>query len=223
MYTVLSYLGIRSTIIDFHQPGPERLHKEMMDWIQSYFTPVQSSTKKTVYITSKPPLYLQHQGHSRTVIGIELLESGKRNLIMFDPGRRILRSHSSSTSRNMPPQNYKESDDEEESEEEVVKEEEEEEEEEEIDILNHQDPVKKPSLRKRFMSKITPGPLPTSVLRPYRVDDKTIAKNKQYQILVLGHVEYQKDGKMHWDSKKTLLLNEQERELMKNVTSLTVL
>ncbi|GJJ75532.1 zinc finger-containing ubiquitin peptidase 1 [Entomortierella parvispora] len=42
--------------------------------------------------TKKPPLYMQHQGHSRTIVGIEVLDSGELNLLVFDPGRWIHRS-----------------------------------------------------------------------------------------------------------------------------------
>ncbi|RCH87857.1 hypothetical protein CU098_000213, partial [Rhizopus stolonifer] len=171
VYTLFAYLGIRSTIIDFHQPGPNHLHHQLMDWIQSYFSTNIKQTNKTVYITDHPPLYLQHQGHSRTVVGIELLKSGKRNLIMFDPGRRMLRSY------------------------------------------RH---------RKRFLSRFKNNRLPSNLLKPFRVDDKSIGKHKQYQILVLGQVNYQ-DGKMAWDPTRGFLLSEQERESMKNVTSLTVM
>ncbi|KAI9364239.1 peptidase family C78-domain-containing protein [Pilaira anomala] len=162
VYTLFTYLGIRSTIIDFHQPGPENLHENMFDWIEYYFTSNNNTTTTTghVYITNKPPLYLQHQGHSRTVIGIELLKSGKRNLIMFDPGRRMLRLSS----------------------------------------------------RIKYNSSLS---------RPFRVDDKTIAKNKQYSLLVLGQVTNDENGKMIWDSDKSYLLNEDERERMKNIISLT--
>lgn len=191
----------------------------MLDWIESYFTPKHRDKNKTVFITNKPPLYLQHQGHSRTVVGIELLKSGKRNLIMFDPGRRILRSYrsSSSTSSNSTEKEvyYTTIDDDSTtttgSEEEQVQDEEEEvDSDEEIDILET-NVVKKPTLKHRLIAKIKHKPLPASLLRPFRVDDKTIAKHKQYQILVLGHVEYQKDGKMHWDSKKSYLLTKNNK------------
>ncbi|OBZ86262.1 Zinc finger with UFM1-specific peptidase domain protein, partial [Choanephora cucurbitarum] len=173
-----------STIIDFHQPGPSRLHHELMDWIQSYFSADIRSGHQTVYITDRPPLYLQHQGHSRTVIGIELLKSGKRNLIMFDPGRRILRSYRHS------------------------KKEEEEVSQDETSFI-----------RKRFLCT---SPLPSALLKPFRVDDKSISKHRQYQILVLGKVNYQ-DGKMKWDPSQGFLLDKQEREAMKNVTSFAVI
>ncbi|KAI7882091.1 peptidase family C78-domain-containing protein [Mucor mucedo] len=181
VYTLFTYLGIRSTIIDFHQPGPQKLHNDMLDWIQSYFTPAQTTEQTNVYITDRPPLYLQHQGHSRTVVGIEVLKSGKRNLILFDPGRRMLRSYRK------------------------VQEEDED------------------TVTSRFLAKIKhKSTLPSSMLRPFRVDAKTIAKHKQYSILVLGQVDY-RNGNMIWDDQKSYLLNEDEREIMKNVTSLSVL
>ncbi|KAI8336893.1 peptidase family C78-domain-containing protein [Blakeslea trispora] len=204
VYTLLAYLGIRSTIIDFHQPGPNRLHHALMNWIESYFSTDVRSSNKTVYITDRPPLYLQHQGHSRTVIGIEILKSGKRNLIMFDPGRRILRSYRPTKQQQPPP----------------PPEEEEEEEEEEIDILTDDDhPIKR-----RFLSRMKPthNPLPSALLKPFRVDDKTISKHRQYQILVLGKVNNQ-EGKIKWDPTQGFLLNKQEREAMKNVTSFAIL
>jgi hypothetical protein len=43
------------------------------------------------------------------------------------------------------------------------------------------------------------------------VDDKEIAKHQQYQILVLGHVE-----------NKGYFASEQEREAMKNITSVSI-
>jgi hypothetical protein len=92
VHSLLAYLGVRSSIIDFHQPddSKKKLHTKMMDWIESYFTcdVTKVETQKNVYITDKPPLYLQHQGHSRTVVGVETLPAGKKNLIMFDPGQR---------------------------------------------------------------------------------------------------------------------------------------
>lgn len=36
--------------------------------------------------THKQPLYLQHQGHSRTVIGVDVGKGGEW-LLLFDPGR----------------------------------------------------------------------------------------------------------------------------------------
>ncbi|KAI8980382.1 peptidase family C78-domain-containing protein [Pilobolus umbonatus] len=190
VYTLLTYLGIRSTIIDFHQPGPHRLHEELMNWIEYYFTTnIDNKQGKNTFITNRPPLYLQHQGHSRTVVGIEILKSGKRNLILFDPSRRMLRSYKSRPNYN-----------------------EEEDEEDELDIEGF-----------RVLSPLKNKSLPANALRSFRVDDKTIAKHKQYQVLVLGEVVYQQEGKLCWNSSKGYLLNEEEREVMKNITTLTVI
>ena len=107
---MLVYLGVRCTILDFDLPKDTSktvLTDRLLDCIQSYFEDavvqipnnkadsafdrmMESSVRKRnfVYTTNKPPLYLQHAGHSRTVIGVELLDNGKRNLIVFDPGRK---------------------------------------------------------------------------------------------------------------------------------------
>lgn len=38
-------------------------------------------------ISDRPPLYFQHSGHSRTIVGIEHLKSGKINFLLFDPSK----------------------------------------------------------------------------------------------------------------------------------------
>jgi hypothetical protein len=76
-------------------------------WIHEYFEPVADgppspSGKRTAFealmesggsavrTTDKMPLYLQHQGHSRTVVGIEVARNGETHLLVFDPGRSVL-------------------------------------------------------------------------------------------------------------------------------------
>ena len=39
-------------------------------------------------MTDRPPLYFQHAGHSRTIVGIEHTASKKVNFILFDPSRK---------------------------------------------------------------------------------------------------------------------------------------
>ncbi|KAJ7394257.1 hypothetical protein OS493_000059 [Desmophyllum pertusum] len=91
---ILRSLQMRSKILDFHQAtGCDGTHPEMFSWIKRYFScninstvlpPVGSSVLRQ---TSIPPLYLQHQGHSRLVIGVEE-HSGKDGglyLLLFDP------------------------------------------------------------------------------------------------------------------------------------------
>lgn len=40
-----------------------------------------------VVVTDRMPLVLQHQGHSRTIVGFEKLKSGSVNLLCFDPSK----------------------------------------------------------------------------------------------------------------------------------------
>jgi Peptidase family C78 len=73
-------------------------------WILEYFEPVADGSSgingkrsafealtesggSVVRTTDKMPLYLQHQGHSRTVVGIEVARNGEMYLLVFDPAR----------------------------------------------------------------------------------------------------------------------------------------
>ena len=38
-----------------------------------------------LHMTSKPPVYFQHHGHSMTIVGIEVRTNRTLNLIVFDP------------------------------------------------------------------------------------------------------------------------------------------
>lgn len=39
--------------------------------------------------TDKMPLYLQHAGHSRTIVGFETDAQGNENLLIFDPAKAV--------------------------------------------------------------------------------------------------------------------------------------
>lgn len=74
---LLSQFRIRYQVVDFHTPtGSGNTHSLLLQWVEKHFTS---------NATFKPPLYLQHQGHSRTIVGCERTQTGKVNLIMFDP------------------------------------------------------------------------------------------------------------------------------------------
>jgi hypothetical protein len=65
------------------------------NWVVNYFTPRGLSRSDTVnealrgasavVVTDKMPFILQHDGHSRTIIGYEILKSGVVDLLTFDP------------------------------------------------------------------------------------------------------------------------------------------
>ncbi|XP_068617948.1 zinc finger-containing ubiquitin peptidase 1-like [Battus philenor] len=76
--TVLSSLRIKCQLIDFHKPtSPDGSHPALFDWVLRYFQEDPNGFK--------PPLYLQHQGHSRTIIGYEKHKDGKATLLVLDP------------------------------------------------------------------------------------------------------------------------------------------
>ncbi|KAK6171236.1 hypothetical protein SNE40_019468 [Patella caerulea] len=73
----LSSLKIKCRLVDFLGPsGPDGTHPKLFQWVKDYF---QSACE------FKAPLYLQHQGHSRTIIGIEEMKDGSDRLLIFDP------------------------------------------------------------------------------------------------------------------------------------------
>ncbi|KAF8932393.1 hypothetical protein BGZ58_007091 [Dissophora ornata] len=110
VWSVLSSLGVRCSVLDFHSPtGPNGTHPVLLSAIYNYFrTPAwspltappvhsfqdygQLDADRRIIQTAKPPLYLQHQGHSRTIVGVEVLATGELNLLVFDPGRWLHRS-----------------------------------------------------------------------------------------------------------------------------------
>ncbi|XP_052809792.1 zinc finger-containing ubiquitin peptidase 1-like [Mya arenaria] len=75
----LSSLKVRCRLLDFHNPsGTGGTHPKLFEWVKTYF-------EKGGF---KPPLYLQHQGHSRTIVGIEELKDKRLRLLIFDPSMR---------------------------------------------------------------------------------------------------------------------------------------
>ncbi|KAJ3132373.1 hypothetical protein HK100_005389 [Physocladia obscura] len=119
IYAFFHSIGIKANTYDFRNAsGPNATHPVLLDFVEAYFdssldeflntwtlekatTPVLLSPliwmrNTTDYIagnfihdTEKMPLYFQYQGHSLTIIGIEILKSGLRNLLVLDPGTKI--------------------------------------------------------------------------------------------------------------------------------------
>lgn len=77
--TLLSFLRIRSQLVDFHKPtGSNGTHPELFNWVLKHF-----ETSASGEFT--PPLYLQHQGHSRTIMGVEVHRDGTIVFLVLDP------------------------------------------------------------------------------------------------------------------------------------------
>nr|BAM64846.1 hypothetical protein [Beta vulgaris] len=67
-------------------------YQALIDWVWDYFSKYEpkESRQRRVVVTNKMPLYFQHQGHSRTIIGIQAKheKNGRKqyNLLVLDPG-----------------------------------------------------------------------------------------------------------------------------------------
>ncbi|XP_075001827.1 zinc finger-containing ubiquitin peptidase 1 isoform X2 [Calonectris borealis] len=62
IYSLLTSLRIKCQIIDFHKPtGPMGTHPRLFEWVLRYYSTDNEGGAKVV-CTSKPPIYLQHQG-----------------------------------------------------------------------------------------------------------------------------------------------------------------
>ncbi|SGY90556.1 BQ5605_C039g11815 [Microbotryum silenes-dioicae] len=113
MYTALTALSIRCQIVDFPKlpHAKNGADSSLIRWIVAYFAGTLEASYVSVsnsngdirlrasssfpssilpIMSAKQPLYLQHQGHSRTVVGIEYGEQGEGYLLMFDPARFVL-------------------------------------------------------------------------------------------------------------------------------------
>lgn len=77
--TLFSWMRIECQLVDFHRPTAlNGCHPDLFNYVLRYFEQPRSHT---------PPLYLQHQGHSRTIVGIEQKSSGL-TLLILDPSHR---------------------------------------------------------------------------------------------------------------------------------------
>jgi len=61
-----------------------------MEWVWNYFSDNRLSVSSGVHITNKGPLYFQHEGHSRTIVGVQRRLQGttftpQYNLLILDP------------------------------------------------------------------------------------------------------------------------------------------
>lgn len=57
----------------------------LFDFVEAYFRDAALDFDSKVRLTSRPPLYFQHPGHSMTIVGFEKKTDGSKNLIVFDP------------------------------------------------------------------------------------------------------------------------------------------
>ncbi|XP_063244305.1 zinc finger-containing ubiquitin peptidase 1-like isoform X2 [Bacillus rossius redtenbacheri] len=78
--SMLGSIYVRTKKQDFMIAGTgPRRHYTMFDWVLDYFGRAEGLAH---------PLYLQHQGHSRTIVGVEVLYGERLNLLVLDPIHR---------------------------------------------------------------------------------------------------------------------------------------
>ncbi|CEP03276.1 C2H2-type domain-containing protein [Plasmodiophora brassicae] len=77
---LLRSLGVRCNCVDVPYPRSARL---IFDFVEEHFGGLPDDG--TVSVSEVAPLYLQHQGHSQTIIGIARERSGQRSLLLLDP------------------------------------------------------------------------------------------------------------------------------------------
>ncbi|KAI0670529.1 peptidase family C78-domain-containing protein [Trametes maxima] len=112
IYVVFTYRGIPAQLVDFDNlaGGVEPL----LQWISDYFSGGDKQSKSAtveqalrgaspVVVTNRMPIILQHEGHSRTIVGCELVKDGIINLLTFDPAKKPSPSIRSAGLRNHNP------------------------------------------------------------------------------------------------------------------------
>lgn len=76
--SLLSSFRIRNQIRDYEKPtDPNGTHPVLFDFVLDYFTRASPTF----------PIYLQHAGHSRSIVGILVTQNGNK-LVVFDPSHR---------------------------------------------------------------------------------------------------------------------------------------
>lgn len=80
---MFSFLRVRTELVDIQQTSNSKGASSFLlfKFVRSYFEEAEK-TGKFIH-----PLYLQHDGHSRLIVGIELGQQHD-NLLLFDPGTR---------------------------------------------------------------------------------------------------------------------------------------
>ncbi|KAF0895378.1 hypothetical protein E2562_012408 [Oryza meyeriana var. granulata] len=93
---VIKNVTPRSTSSELCREDAENMRGQqvLVDWIWNYFASKRSDkldNSRRVFVSDKTPLYFQHQGHSRTIVGIQKQNGQCGNqerfaLLILDPG-----------------------------------------------------------------------------------------------------------------------------------------
>lgn len=63
----------------------------LLEFTRQYFDNglTEPESSGNVIVSSRQPLIIQHEGHSRTIVGYEIGANGETNLLLFDPGKTM--------------------------------------------------------------------------------------------------------------------------------------
>ncbi|CAO2832400.1 unnamed protein product [Amaranthus hypochondriacus] len=92
-FVVRSEIDLKEGLAKFDDGSTQNSkgNQALIDWVWNYFSKNEpkESLRRRVVATNKMPLYFQHQGHSRTIIGIQVKNEKnglkKYNLLVLDP------------------------------------------------------------------------------------------------------------------------------------------
>ncbi|KAL3846031.1 hypothetical protein ACJIZ3_003434 [Penstemon smallii] len=92
---LLRYFGLRAKVVDFELASSrfEEGHHVLIEWVWNYFSGQKvnrSGGDRRVIVSEKAPLYFHHDGHSRTIVGIQATRESNgmqqlHNLLIFEP------------------------------------------------------------------------------------------------------------------------------------------
>ncbi|KAG7419705.1 Ubiquitin carboxyl-terminal hydrolase ZUFSP [Fusarium oxysporum f. sp. rapae] len=81
-------LEIPCSVQAFKDQERGKSKQRLFEAIEGYFRGGITSVEDRIHHTELPPIYLQHPGHSLTIVGFERQMDGQANLLVFDPSFR---------------------------------------------------------------------------------------------------------------------------------------
>ncbi|KAF5026022.1 hypothetical protein F66182_1877 [Fusarium sp. NRRL 66182] len=81
-------LEIPCSVQAFKDKERGKSKQHLFEAIERYFQGGVTDVEDRIHLTGLPPIYLQHPGHSLTIVGLERQMDGHTNLIVFDPSFR---------------------------------------------------------------------------------------------------------------------------------------
>ncbi|KAF2423315.1 DUF1671-domain-containing protein [Tothia fuscella] len=84
-HAIYQNLGIPCQVQQFSDTERQYAHEQLLDYVEEYFANVALMDGRKVQLSLKPPIYFQRPGHSMVIVGLEKMQNGVRNLLVFDP------------------------------------------------------------------------------------------------------------------------------------------